>query len=219
MKLLKVFGITITLLLAISQIASAQSQKTAPTYDAVKDFSTQSNPNGVWSYGYLTSWGAPLTLYVWGGTCDQYPGMSWWLTSQCGDVPTVAHNDTDKTNCFGTICVPPDYLDFDVRSQLSVLRWTAPSSGTFLLQVNAEGLDCCTTSTYFHVLLNSKRSFLKAPINSYQWPLSFHPRAWRLSAGDTVDFIVDEGKDGDWHYDSTGVEVKIWTLGQKGERQ
>jgi hypothetical protein len=218
MKLLKVFGITITLLLAISQTAPAQSWKTAPTYDAVKDFSTQSNPNGVWSYGYLTSWGAPLTLFAWGGTCD-ISGISWWFTSQCQGCTSVFHNDTTKTVCWASVCEPPSYLGLNPAGYLSVLRWTAPSSGTFLVQVSAEGLDCCTTSTYFHVLLNSKHSFLKAPITSYQWPLSFHPRAWRLSAGDTVDFIVDEGKDGDWHSDSTGVEVKIWSLGQKGERQ
>ena len=60
MKLLKVFTITITLILAISQIAWAQTPNTVPTYDAVKDWATQTNPNGVWSYGYLTAWGAPI---------------------------------------------------------------------------------------------------------------------------------------------------------------
>jgi hypothetical protein len=206
MKLLKALGLTLTMLLVISQAAAAQKSSTATIYDAVKDFSTQSNPNGVWSYGYLTSWGAPLTLFAWGGTCD-ISGISWWFTSQCQGYTSVFHNDTTNVVCWATVCEPPDYLGLNPAGYLSVLRWTAPSSGVFL--------DCCTTSTYLHVLLNSKRSILKAPITSYQWPLAFDPKAFRLSAGDTIDFIVDFGKDGGWGDDSTGVEVKIWSLGQR----
>jgi hypothetical protein len=215
MKLLKALGITLTLLLVISQAAAAPN--TVPTYDAVKDFSTQSNPNGVWSYGYLASWGVPLTLYAWGGTCPELPGISFWLITQCGDPPTVEHNDTGKKLCYQSVCFPPIYLSLSPgpNGTLSVLRWTAPSSGRFSMQVTFVGLDYVgPTSTYVQVLLNSKRSFLKAPITSYQWPLSFDPKPLGLSAGDTIDFIVDQGNDGDWHYDSTGVEVKIWNLGQ-----
>jgi len=83
------------------------------------------------------------------------------------------------------------------------------------MAVNFVGLDYqYPTTTYVHVLLNSKRSFLKAPITSYQWPLSFAPISLQLCPGDTVDFIVDWGKDGDYTGDSTGAEVKIWKLAQ-----
>jgi hypothetical protein len=218
MKMFKALSIAITLLLLMSQGVSAQApQWKNADYDAVRDFSTQSNPNGVWSYGYLTSWGAPLTLYVWGGTCEQIPGISFWLISPCGDtphIPLVAHNDTDKPICWLTACIPTTYLWLHPTSELTVLRWTAPSSGKFWMEVKFIGLDCCTTSTYAHVLLNSKRSLLKAPINSYKWPLSFEPRALGLSAGDTLDFIVDWGKDADYNNDSTGAEVKVSKLGQ-----
>ncbi len=218
MRIQKMFPIAIALLLLIPPVALAQMGKTStPTYDAVKDFSIQSNPNGVWSYGWESTLGSTLNLYTVTDTTS-VPGMSAWLRS--GTFPLspqyLAHNDTDKQICRTTWCDPTTYLlsHPGPKGELSILRWTAPSSGTFLMQVNSQGLDCCTTSTYFHVLLNSTRSFLKAPINSYQWPLSFHPRAWTLSAGDTVDFIVDWGKDGDFHSDSTGVEVKVWNLGQ-----
>jgi len=215
MKILKASSIAITFLLLISAVASAQVRSTStPTYDAVKDFSTQSNPNGVWSYGYLTSWGAPLTLFAWGGTCD-ISGISWWFTSQCQGDTSVFHNDTTKTVCWSSVCEPTSYLGLNPAGYLSVLRWTAPSSGRILMQVGFVGLDRGPTSTYAHVLLNSKRSFLKAPITSYQWPLSFDPKRFTVSAGDTIDFIIDWGKDGDFHSDSTGVEVKIWSLGQQ----
>jgi hypothetical protein len=80
MKLLKVFTITITLLLAISQIARAQTPNTVPTYDAVKDFSIQSNPNGVWSYGWESTLGSMLNLYTVTDTTS-VSGMSAWLRS------------------------------------------------------------------------------------------------------------------------------------------
>jgi hypothetical protein len=70
------------------------------------------------------------------------------------------------------------------------------------------------TSTDVYVL-RKKRLFLKAPITSYQLPLLLHPYSWTLSAGDTVDFIVDWGQDKDYNGDSTGAEVKIWSLGQR----
>ncbi len=83
------------------------------------------------------------------------------------------------------------------------------------MEVRFVGVDYAgPTSTYAHVVLNSKRSLLKAPITSYQWPLSFEPRALWLSAGDTLDFIVDWGKNGNYNADSTGAEVKISKLGQ-----
>ena len=97
-----------------------------------------------------------------------------------------------------------------------MVRWTAPSEGKFLVQVTFAGLDHVgPTSTYVYVLRNSKRLLLKEPITSYQWPLLLHPYAWTLSVGDIVEFMVDRGKDANFFYDSTGVEVKIfWNLGQ-----
>jgi hypothetical protein len=215
---LRVFGITITLLLAISQTASAQTQNAAPTYDAVKDFSTQSNPNGVWSYGWESTFGGVLNLYTLTDTTS-VPGISAWLKSGTFPYypPYVAHNDAAKQVCFGSVCVPAAYLDFHPgpTGQVSVVRWTAPSGGRFLVQVSFVGLDHVgPTSTDVHVLLNSKKQFLKAPITRYQWPLSFDPKVWTLSAGDTLDFMVDWGKDENFYYDSTGTEVKIWSLGQ-----
>lgn len=216
MKLLTSFALTLIVALLTLQIAFAQVPNRAPDYDAVKDFSSQSNPTGVWSYGYLTAWGEPFTLFGWGGTCD-INGISWWFISECDGLTSIAHNDTSQTVCWATICQPPSWLLLNpINGQLSVLRWTGPASGTFLFQIAFVGLDRgYPTSTNVYVLRNSKRLLLKAPITSYQWPLLLQPDAWRLAAGDTVDFIVDWGKDKDFRGDSTGVEVKIWNLRQQ----
>ncbi len=85
-----------------------------------------------------------------------------------------------------------------------------------MVQVNFVGLDhAFPTSTYVYVVRGSKRLFLKAPITSYQWPLLLRPYRWTFFAGDTVDFMVDWGKDKHYNGDATGVEVKIWNLGQR----
>lgn len=212
MKLLKAFAIAIMLLLVISQAAPAQ------IYDAVKDFSAQSNPNGVWSYGYLDSWGTPFTLYTWGGNCSGVPGVSWWDTSACSGPQQIAHNDKHKQLCYATWCLPVSYLLLHPgpNGQLSVLRWTAPTAGNFVMRVEFEGLDWSgPTSTYVYVVLNSKRVLLQAAITSYEWPLSFDPKPIRLAAGDTVDLMVDWGKNQNYSFDSTGAELKIWNLGQE----
>lgn len=69
------------------------------------------------------------------------------------------------------------------------------------------------TSTFVYVLLNSKRLLLQAPINSYELPVSFEPEALHLSAGDTIDLMVGCGKDNSYVGDSTGIEMKVWSLG------
>jgi len=219
MRILKLFGIAITLLLLISALASAHVRRAStPTYDAVKDFSIQSNPNGVWSYGWESTLGSTLNLYTVTDTTS-VPGISAWLASGTyfADPPYVAHNDTGKQICPSSFCLPPTYLHLHPgpSGQLSVVRWTAPSSGRFIVQAGFVGLDYAgPTSTYVHVLLNSKKSLLTAPITKYQWPLSCDPRGFTVSAGDTIDFIVDWGKDANYGFDSTGIEGKIWSLGQ-----
>ena len=187
MKVLKTLVVAITLLLLLPSVSAQDPQRKNADYDAVRDFSIQSNPNGPWSYGYMTGSNSPFTLYTVPDT-DCYPGYSFsgWHKEGACYIPFLLHNDSDKVICWETFCIPTTYLFLSPGPDngSSVLRWTAPSSGRFLLEGKFVGLDCCTTSTYVHVLLNSKRCLLKAPITSYKWPLSFDPKALWLSAGD-----------------------------------
>jgi hypothetical protein len=213
MKVLTIIGFAIMISLLLSQAATAQTPNLAPDYDAVRDFSGQSNPNGVWSYGYSTAWGAPFKLNT--VSCHPFQGASQWAESVCDQPAAIMHDDTGKKLCHVTWCMPPTYIlsSPGPDGELSILRWTAPSSGRFLMQVTFEGMDYAgPTSTFVHVLQNSKQSLLKAPITSYHWPGVFDPKAVRLVAEDTVDFIVDWGKDRSYDFDTTGIEVKIWNL-------
>src|SRR5215469_1133382 len=68
-------AVFLTLLLALAS-ACAQAQ----TYDAVKDFSITSNPNGVWSYGWAPTLGGTFNLYSVTDTAS-VTGMQAWVSS------------------------------------------------------------------------------------------------------------------------------------------
>ena len=90
-----------------------------------------------------------------------------------------------------------------------MVRWTAPSSGNFRVQGAVAGLDFqFPTTTTFYVVLNSNNYLFSATIDSYKSPLSFH-HVLTVSAGDTLDFAVDFGQNGDYLGDSTGIQFKV----------
>jgi hypothetical protein len=214
MKILRTLGTSVTLLLMIWQPAQVQGQASAgaKSFDAVSDFSIKANPNEVWSYGWSASLGATLKLYSVTDTTS-VAGISAWLASGTypADPPYVAHNDTATEICFLTVCVPPTYLHLHPGSggQYSLVRWTAPTGGTFAISGAFEGLDFAgPTTTDVHVVVNSRESLLSGPITSYDLPLSFLFTA-KLKRGDTVDLAVGLGADGTFVSDSTGVRCTI----------
>jgi hypothetical protein len=179
-------------------------------YDAVRDFSITSNPNGAWTYGWQSSLGAPLNLYTVTDSTT-FTGLSAWLETGMTMYapPFVGHNDTDTTVCFRSFCVPPGYLHLHPgeNNELSVVRWTAPTSGTFFLQGAVRGLDAIT-STNFLAILNSERHLFAATVSNSNPPVFFH-RTLTVSAGDTIDFLVNFGQNGSYFNDSTGIQFKL----------
>lgn len=182
----------------------------AADYDAVRDFSITSNPNGVWSYGWQSSLGSPLNLYTVTDSTT-FPGLSAWLETGMTMYapPFVGHNDTQGTVCYRAFCVPRGYLHIHpgANNELSVVRWTAPTSGTFFLQGAVRGLDAIT-STNFLAILNSERHLFGTTVTNFMSPVSFH-RTLTVSAGDTIDFVVDFGNNGSYFNDSTGIQFKV----------
>jgi len=58
------------------------------------------------------------------------------------------------------------------------------------------------------VVYNTTTELLRVVIDSYEEPVTFR-RQITVSAGDTIDFLVDMGQDGDWHFDSTGIQFTV----------
>ena len=205
-------------LLGCALLGAAQPQKT-PTYDAVHDFSITANPNGAWSYGWSATLNGTFTLYA-AGNGDCLSGLSDWRElTDCPDVvpqPNLAHNDTASILCGPTFCVPPSLLDLHPgdKGQYSILRWTAPAAGRYLVSGTFSGEDFTgPTTTDVHVVWNQTFSLLRASIASYQVPLDF-AQVVEAQAGDTIDMAVGFGRDHDWADDGTGVSLKITRLGR-----
>ena len=100
-----------------------------------------------------------------------------------------------------------------LNNEVTVVRWTAPSSGRFRVQGGVAGLDYqYPTTTSFYEVLNSNRILFSTMIDSYKSLVLFH-HGLTVSAGDTVDFAVDSGEDGNYIGDSTGIQFKVTNVG------
>jgi hypothetical protein len=206
-------GWTTTTVLASLLLTVLSVGARAQTYDCVKDFSINLNPNGVWSYGWTPTLGGTFSLYTVTDTTTVL-GMQVWLESGTFgvDYPFVAQNDTTGTICFRTGCFPPTYLGMHpgYDGQYSVVRWTAPGPGTYGIKGRFVGLDYVgPTSTDVHVRLNSEFPLFDGSITNYGSPLPFFRQVKIRNSGDTIDFVVGFGTDGNYYYDSTGSSCTI----------
>jgi RHS repeat-associated protein len=187
---------------------------TAPTYDASAQFSAIANPNGPWTYGSTPKRGGVFTAYPFPG---QQGGMpTWFLTAPTSGttVPLISFNNTGVQTISGAI-VPPNTLLMHpgAAGENSVLRWTAPAAGTYLVQ--GRFFAVTSTTTDVAVLLNSSTTLLSGNVNGTGSGTSGVPftlvRA--LNAGDILDFTVGFGTNNNNANDSTGFTLTITPAG------
>lgn len=183
-------------------------------YDAFSDFSRNSNPtpDGAWQYGYKVGLDGPLNIYT--ATNNDY-SLSQWRKLPSNADPNVIKNETgQEITVYGAILFPTTgFLHFHPgpSGEFSVVRWTAPYSGTYSLASAFESLRFSgpPTTTDVHVLLNSHPLFGDV-INGY---LSSGTRNFSttlsLNAGDVIDFAVGYGDNLNYYYDSTGLKASI----------
>jgi hypothetical protein len=192
-------------LLAVAQFCLGLCAR-GVTYDVAADFSTISNPNGVWSYGYALTLGGSFNLYNQAGSIL---GIDYWSLS--GDVPDVAHNSTPNPVSLGTPLFAPYQaaLHPGVNGEYSIFRFTAPVAGSYLLQTSFSGIDTNGTTTDVHVLTNDAVIF-SGSVNGFgpgTGP-SFVTNLV-LQANDRVDFEVGYGSDGNFFDDATGIQATL----------
>jgi hypothetical protein len=144
-----------------------------------------------------------------------YGGIDLWIGPEnCGGEvhrPLVGFNHTGATlNYASGVSEPANMLILhpSCTGTLSVVRWTAPTTGSFNVQGLFQGIDTRNTTTDVHIRQNSSTALLDANINGYgnQSPFSF---TRNMTAGETLDFIVGFGSNGSYDYDSTGLAVTI----------
>ena len=194
-----------TMLLSLLVIALP---RTASAFSAAGDFSTASNPNGTWSYGSSTTLGSafiPSTIPT-----NHYSGLTldgWLGTSDSSGTPYVLHN-SGTVNAFpGDATYPPGQLAEHpgALGQYSIVRWTAPSSGTFSISATFSGLGA-SDSADVHILKDGV-SFFNANVNGSPSPQSFSGLQSVL-VGDTIDFVTGSGTGGN-SGDTTGLSATI----------
>jgi hypothetical protein len=172
----------------------------ALSYSTAGDFSSSSNPNGAWSYGWSYGVGsafsldttntaslAGLALDGWMGNLNPAPGANW---------PYVVRNSTAHpvTNNVTTVYQPGQLgLLAGSSNEDSVVRWTAPFSGTFSIAATFSRLDTVFGSSAQVYILHNGSSFFNSGVNP--GPASFSGLQ-SITAGDTIDFVVDDAGHG-----------------------
>ncbi len=216
----------------MAKIALVAPASGGTVYDAAADLTKESvaakaNPNGAWSYGYrgsaasseftlLPSSGVEEIWHTVGGDVEGWwlePARGFdhsppWLMKNMGaaTVSSTFHPFSTATLRPGNLLVHPAAGD---RAYV-VVRWTAPASGSYLIDTVFTGMDSRGATTDPHVVLNGRELFagdirggLDTPTNvaSYKKTIS-------IAKGDTIDFAVGPGGNG-YICDSTGLTAKI----------
>jgi len=186
----------------------------ATVYDAAADFqqgwTTQSNPNDVWSYGYSAGFTSPVTLYnqTQGGVAGGPPGEELWVSPavEIGFSPNVGLNNGPAFNN-GNLDIPANGLTVTpgIGGQYSNLIFTAPAAGTYSLVSSFLG-DQFGVGTLVAVLVNGNVLF-NSSVTSVGQTVPFDTDV-SLTAGETVQFSVGPGSG----LQNTGVSATITPL-------
>jgi hypothetical protein len=159
------------------------------TYNALSDFSTAANPNGVWTYGESTN-----------GTFTQDTGVSGnaWGGAGSGNFSSVGTNSQAP----GLVLKPGQ------TGASADLRWTAPADGTYSITGNFNDF-AGHASDDVRVLVNgvSVSSGTVGVGGLTDVPVT--QNALLLNSGNTVDFVVGPGSDGWDSGDAVSLQATI----------
>ncbi len=172
--------------------AAIAAPAAAVTYDPHLDYTTAANPNGVYSYGYETTLGGPLTLFSDGGAANGTPA-SW--TSPAVDQYLGVYNLSS------TILQHPGN-----NGQYSILRITIATGGTYNVGGAFSNGDNATTDV--HVLADGVSVFDGGVTSSTSAAFGF---TQHFAAGSTLDFAVGNGGN-NYYNDSTFLSALVTSV-------
>jgi hypothetical protein len=154
---------------------------------------------------------------------DQFsPGVDEWYATMPANGPTAFKNTNITPVTFGgTLAMDPgQFLAAPGTPDDIVARWTAPATGLYQIEALFEGMQYIVgATTDVHVLDNSTsifdgyvngwvgRAYITTPAFGPSPEQSFSTTL-AVSAGDTIDFVVGNGGNGQ-AYDGTGVSATI----------
>jgi Immunoglobulin domain len=188
----------------LAALATGWTAASAQNFDLSRDFTTSSNPHGVWSYGWETILGTGFTLVTQpgqGAGDNGVPYEYWGFATSV--APLFFHFPLTNTGIAisdgGQGVYPPGtvvfYTGYEGTAQTyGLIRFTAPSNGIYRLEIGVRDylVGPSAGDTEFHVLSNNVpllRQFLPVP------GASGYTNTLTLAAGTTFDFAVGRGAD------------------------
>ncbi|HEX5716404.1 MAG TPA: hypothetical protein VF179_09605 [Thermoanaerobaculia bacterium] len=183
-------------------------------YDAARDFSPSSNPNGVWQYGWMPATGGTFQMYtnrVPSPTLNRWnsqPSQDFWLS--------VYQNPSDTPHGESYWMVEPGamILHPGPQNQKSVVRFTAPVPGNYQIAVNFSLIDRAAGIAPLSPVPAVDLRVVQGVTNLFSDALTKFPeskqfsRSIVLAQGNTVDVAVGFGSTS-YGNDGTRVDVKI----------
>ena len=211
----------IVVLLSLGWKSLAGEAADSATFDLVRDYSTNSNPNGVWSYGWKSTLAGPFTLFARHGFEANEPSVAtfdYWLKPS-GGAAALYHNPTPTTvmrngqGAFppGAVWIGPGHDG--APDNFCIIRLRIPSEGGGVYELHSsvhaltEGMTGAASGDCdFHVVRNGSE-FFGAQIASgagtnFSQKLS-------LSAGDAIDFALGRGADGREYASARRIEAAL----------
>ncbi len=193
----------------------------AATFDVSSDYSSINNPNGVWSYGWSSGLGSTFHLHT-QNSVPSSNGIDQWddpghcvLVPAC--LPNMAHNGTANEIVSLTAVFRPGQISLHpgLPGDYSIVRWTSPAAYPIRIDAKFIGLDYVGTTTDVHILHNGLSVFdiFIDDVDGFtnltpDTEVSLHALLG-VSAGDTIDFAAGLGSNGNFFFDTTGLEATI----------
>ena len=193
-------------------LAVSSDCKAVTIYDAAADYSLNSNPNGVWSYGYSTTLGGSMTLDTENAVLSS--GLYLWRKAgSAGEssTPGFAYNPTASViTLSGPIVWNPGQLSFSpgaVNSEFSVLQFSVPETGQYDVHGVFSSVDKQYGATTDVYILRNGTSLYDGFVDGINSIQSFDETV-QLNAGDLLDYVVGvDGNGGGW--DTTGLDATV----------
>lgn len=164
-----------------------QMAKADTVYNLSDDFSTTSNPNGPWQFGWVSTMGGSLNLF----DSMLYPayGGDRWNDSTISNmywIPQVWKNNSDTT-LFNWVEPGDVALHPGPSGELATVRFTAPVDGTYTLSGYFDSYNRAYMSKYIYSS-GSTAGLLLTENNS--WYNDFSIIGLAMQVGDFLDFVV-----------------------------
>ena len=220
----------------VAGLGSTTAHATTVTYSAADDFSLASNPNGAWAYGSTVTLGS----FSINPTPVSNAGSDSTLQAWSGGAAGVFYNPNPLDTYYyesgirfqgKSVGMHPG-----VNGEYAVIRFTAPTTSVYDLNAYFGGMDMTPTTTDVHVLHNGTQLYAgningfegfddgctylggwfgsicsNAPASGSSPSVAYNNSALALNAGDTLDFAVGWGSNGNYFSDSTRAVITLTT--------